>query len=96
MTLPPIFNPTLENREKLAALLQDPVLVSALRQVADNSRVLRPAHFSQVSEIIARKAAYHEGQCAVIEALADLTKPKAERPDDLASWDHVEEEPIIP
>ena len=92
MTIPPVFQPTQENRERLATLLQDPVLVAAIRQVTDNVRVPLQVLKTQVPELITRRTAYHEGRASILDDLAILTKPKAETVPLGDPWDYVETE----
>lgn len=92
MTIPPIFQPTQENRERLASMLQDPVLVAAIRQVTNDVRVPLGVLKSQVAELVTRRTAYHEGRASILDDLAILTKPKAEAVATVDPWDHVEAE----
>lgn len=90
MTIPPIFQPTIENRERLVQLLNDPVLIAAIRQVIDDVRIPQSVLNTQLDPLVVRRAAFHEGRASVLVALAALTKPKKDPVPDLDSWEHVE------
>jgi hypothetical protein len=92
MNIPPIFQPSLENREHLTQLLQNPVLIAAIRQVTDDVRVPQSKLNEQVAELITRRAAFHEGRASILDALAMLTKPPREHSPALNPWEHVETE----
>jgi hypothetical protein len=92
MTIPPIFQPSLENREHLAELLKNPVLIAAIRQVTDDVRVPQSVLNTQVAELVTRRSAFHEGRASILDALAMLTRPKRESSPALNPWEHVETE----
>jgi hypothetical protein len=92
MTVPPIFQPTLENREQLSQLLQNPVLIAAIRQVTDDVRVPSQVLKTQVAELVTRRSAFHEGRASILDDLAALTLPKRTPSPMPHPWDHVEAE----
>jgi hypothetical protein len=94
MMIPPIFTPTLENREHLANLLRNPVLIAALRQITEDVSIPQSVLHSQVAELISRRAAFREGRATALEALVALTRPQREHSPTPEPWEHVETEHI--
>lgn len=89
MNLPPLFQPTLENRERLTALLSDPVLIAAINQVTDDVRLPQSVLNTQLAELVTRRTAFHEGRASILAALVALTRPKMEPSPEPIPWDHV-------
>jgi len=85
---------TLESRERLRAILADPVFIAAMSVIQEECRVSKADLDKQIDAVLTRRTAYHSGVADVPGNLrALLSRSTAEVPQDEDPFDYLTPEP---